>query len=184
MNIKEIQNNTNQKIKYFEEIQSTHLYAKQTEEQGDFVIIAEEQTGGIGTKGKKWYTGKGKNIAMTIIKHPNCKIEKLEGLTTKIAEGIRNVIKELFGYELKIKIPNDLLLNNKKISGILTEIHTQAEKIEYLLISVGFNVNEEYFDEGVTEIATSLKREYKKEFDREIIIIKIINKIEEIIEQI
>lgn len=183
MDIDYIEKMTNQKIKYFEEIESTHLYAKQIEKQGDFIIIAEKQTAGIGTKGRRWYTGTGKNIAMTIIKHPTCKIEKIEGLTTKIAESIRDVIKELYGYELKIKIPNDLILNNKKISGILTEIHTQAEKIEYLLISIGFNVNEDYFDEEIEKIATSLKREYKKEFDREIIVIKIINKIKEIIEQ-
>ena len=82
----------------------------------------------------------------------------------------------MYGYELRIKIPNDLMLNGKKICGILTEVHTQGEKIEYLLISIGFNVNETEFDE-LSDIATSLKKEYQKEFDREKIIINIINKI-------
>ena len=83
----------------------------------------------------------------------------------------------MYGYELQIKIPNDLTLNGKKICGILTEVHTRGEKIEYLLISIGFNVNEDSFSEELKEIATSLKMEYKEEFCREDIIINIINKI-------
>ena len=77
-------------------------------------------------------------------------------------------------------MPNDLILNGKKICGILTEVHTQGEKIEYLLISIGFNVNEEEFSKELIEIATSLKNEYKKEFDREEIIVNIINAINEL----
>ena len=72
------------------------------------------------------------------------------------------------------------MLNGKKLCGILTEIHTRGEKIEYLLISFGFNVNEEEFSEETKEIATSLKKEYKREFIREDIIRKVLEKIEEI----
>lgn len=184
MNIEEIENQTKQKIKYYKEISSTHLYAKQIANQGDNILIAEVQTAGIGTKGRCWHTGKNKNIAMTIIKHPTCSVQKLEGLTTKIAEAIVEVIKELYGYELKIKIPNDLMLNGKKISGILTELHSRSEKIEYLLISIGFNVNEDEFEGELKEIATSLKQEYHMEFNREEIISKIITKIDKLIEQL
>lgn len=70
----------------------------------------------------------GKNIALTIILHPNCKIEELNGLTTKIASKIKEAVYELYKYELKIKKPNDLMLNNKKICGILTEINTMRRK--------------------------------------------------------
>lgn len=184
MDIEKIEKQINKKIKYYKQIESTHMYAKQIQKEGDNILIAEEQTGGIGTKGRKWHTGKNKNIAMTIIKHPKCKIEKLDGLTIQIAQTIQKIIKELYGYKLEIKVPNDLILNKKKISGILTEIHTRGENIEYLLISIGFNVNEEDFNDEVAEIATSLKREYKKEFCREDIIIKIIREIEKIVEQL
>ena len=176
MNIEKIEKETKQKINYYKEIKSTHLQAKEIQNKGEAVLIAEVQTAGIGTKGRKWHTGENKNIAMTIVKHPKCKISELEGLTIKIAEDIKEVIKEMYGYELQIKIPNDLMLNNKKICGILTEVHTQGEKIEYLLISIGFNVNETEFGE-FNDIATSLKKEYQKEFNREKIIINIINKI-------
>lgn len=177
MNIEKIEQQTEQKITYYKEINSTHIHAKEIENQGDQILIAEIQTAGIGTKGRIWHTGESKNIAMTIIKHPKCKVEDLEGVTTKIAEVIQQTIKEMYGYELQIKIPNDLILNGRKICGILTEVHTQGEKIEYLLISIGFNVNEDSFSEELKEIATSLKMEYQKEFCREDIIINIINKI-------
>ena len=184
MDIKKIEEQTNQKIEYYKEIESTHLYAKKSEILGNKIIIAEKQTGGIGTKGRTWHTGEEKNIALTIIAHPNCKIKKLEGLTTLIAKKIQESIKELYGYNLQIKEPNDLILNNKKICGILTEIHTQEEIIKYLLISIGFNVNEEEFDLDIQEIATSLKKEFQKDFNREEIIINIINKIIKVIEQL
>lgn len=60
--------------------------------------------------------------------HPNCKIEELDGLTTKIADKIKEAVYELYKYELKIKKPNDLMVNNKKICGILTEINTMRRK--------------------------------------------------------
>jgi len=117
MNIEKLEKETKQKINYYKEIESTHLHAKEIQNKGDVVLIAEVQTAGIGTKGRKWHTGENKNIAMTIIKHPKCKVSELEGLTIKIAEDIKEVIKEMYGYELQIKIPNDLILNNKKICG-------------------------------------------------------------------
>ena len=171
------------KIEYFKEIESTHLYAKtiaENEENNGKVLLAEVQTGGIGTKGRSWYTGEGKNLAVTIILHPKVKVGKLDNLTVEIAKKIKEAIYELYGYELKIKKPNDLMFNNKKICGILTEIHTQGEKIKYLLISFGFNVNEDEFSEETKDIATSLKNETQKEFNREEILCRIIEKLENI----
>ena len=189
MDIEQIKQSKTRKIgknvEYYKEIASTHLYAKQIAENkknDGKIIIAEIQTSGIGTKGRKWYTGEGKNIAMTIILQPNCKINELDGLTVKIAKVVQNVIKELYEYSLEIKEPNDLFLNGKKICGILTEVNTIGEKINYLLISLGFNVNENQFSEETSAIATSLKKEYNKEFDREKIISCIIERLETEIE--
>ena len=107
------------KIEYYKEITSTHMYAKQIAkniENDGKIIIAEVQTAGIGTKGRKWYTGAEKNIAMTIILHPKSKAKELNGLTTKIAQCIQNAINELYGYKLEIKDPNDLMLKGKKFA--------------------------------------------------------------------
>ena len=70
------------------------------------------------------------------------------------------------------------MLNEKKICGILTEINTSGEKVNYLLISFGFNVNEDKFSEETKDIATSLKKEYNKDFIREEIIKEIIENLE------
>ncbi len=132
--------------------------------------MAEIQTQGIGTKGRNWYTGKYNNIAMSIILRPTVTIKELDGLTKDIAISVQKTIKKLYGYDLTIKEPNDLLLNGKKICGILTEINTISGKINYLIISLGFNVNEDRFSEETKNLATSLKKEYGKEFEREEII--------------
>lgn len=115
---------------------------------------------------------------MTIILKPKCKITDLKNLTIEIANCMQKTIYDLFEIRLDIKEPNDLILNGKKISGILTEINTIGEKINYLLISVGFNVNEEFFSDDLKDIATSLKKEFDKDFSREEIIVSFIRILE------
>ncbi len=173
-------------ILYYEEINSTHIEAKKLaieKIQDGTILIAKKQTNGIGTRGRSWYTGD-KNIAMTIILYPKCNIEKLNSITIQIAECMKQAINELYSYNLKIKEPNDLMLNNKKICGILTQIATKDDSIDYLLISIGFNVNEEEFSSDIVQTATSLKKEYGKEFERERIICKFLEILEKKIEYI
>ena len=185
MNIQKIkQANTKiigKQIQYQEEITSTHIVAKEIgndKQNSGKIILAEIQTEGIGTKGRTWYTGKYNNIAMSIILHPTVTIKELDGLTKDIAISMKQAIYELYGYNLEIKEPNDLLLNGKKICGILTEISTISEKINYLIISLGFDVNEDTFSKETKGLATSLKKEYGKEFEREEIIKKFIEILE------
>ena len=167
-------------IEFYDEINSTHIYAKENIDNlnDGTVILADKQTAGKGTKGRKWYTGAGLNIAMTIILKPNCDLDKISTLTVDTAEIVRKTIKELYNYELTIKKPNDLMINGKKIAGILTESNSIGNKLNYIILSMGFNVNEDNFDEETSDIATSLKREYKKEFTREEIILHIIENLD------
>ena len=115
---------------------------------------------------------------MTIILKPKCKITDLKNLTIEIANCMQKTIYDLFEIRLDIKEPNDLILNGKKISGIFTEINTIGDKINYLLISIGFNVNEEFFSDDLKDIATSLKKEFDKYFSREEIIVSFIRNLE------
>ena len=171
------------KIKYFDELPSTHLYVKENQDklENGTVIIANKQTAGIGTHGRTWYTGSGDNIAMSMIFKPECDLSSLNNITVDVAQSIKKTIRNLYNIGLNIKYPNDLLLNGKKICGILTEINTISGKINYLIISIGFNVNEICFDEETIKIATSLKKEYNKNFDRKEIILKIIQNINNIV---
>lgn len=171
------------KIKYYDELPSTHLYVKENQDklENGTVIIANKQTEGIGTHGRSWYTGSGDNIAMSMLFKPECDLSSLNNITVDVAQTIKKAIKNLYNIGLNIKYPNDLLLNGKKICGILTEINTISGKINYLIISLGFNVNEICFDEETIKIATSLKKEYNKNFDRKEIILKIIQNINNIV---
>ena len=119
---------------------------------------------------------------MTILLKKEWQVNELEGLTIKIAEAIQRGIKELLSVSLIIKKPNDLFLNGKKICGILTECSSTHHKVNYILIGIGFNVNEETFEGNLSDIATSLKKECRREFKREEIVIKILEELEKTLE--
>ena len=127
------------KIKYFDELPSTHLYVKENQDklENGTVIIANKQTAGIGTHRRTWYTGSGDNIAMSMLFKPECDLSSLNNITVDVAQSIKKTIRNLYNIGLNIKYPNDLLLNGKKICGILTEINTISGKINYLIIKIG-----------------------------------------------
>ena len=194
MDIKIIEKNLKTKyigrnIIYLEEVDSTQKLAKNVgatigrpcskEITNGTVIITNMQTKGIGTHGRVWYTEPNVNILMTIIVKPNCNISKLEGLTKKVATDIKEVIWNLYKIKLEIKEPNDLMLNNKKIAGILTETKLEKEMVKELFIGIGFNVNQESFPKEIEKIATSLKKEMKNNYSREEIIAEVLSKIDE-----
>ena len=170
-------------ILQFEEIDSTHKYLIENYKtlKNKTIVLADMQTAGIGTRGRSWYTGNKNNIAISILYKENLKLEELEGLTIKIADKIKKTIKKLYNIDLKIKEPNDLMLNNKKICGILTQVNTLNGKINYLIISIGFNVNEIEFSDEIKDIATSLKKEFGIDFNKKDIIEKIILELKDII---
>lgn len=171
-------------ILYFKEVTSTQEIAKQMAQEklpNGIIVLTDFQTQGKGTKDRKWIASKEQNIMMTLVLYPNTNISQLEGITIKIAQSIQTAIEELYGYELTMKEPNDLLLNGKKIAGILTQSVSQKEQVTNLYIGIGFNVNEINFPEELQTIATSLRKEYHKEFEREEIIAKILEDIERIL---
>ena len=115
------------KVIYFSQIESTHKYAiEHIQDLTDgTIVISEFQKGGIGTNDRKWYSERGKNIIMSIILKPKKELKTLDDLTVKISCCMKNAIYDLYGYKLEIKFPNDLLLNGKKICGILTRSKKQ-----------------------------------------------------------
>ncbi len=104
-------------IIYYDEIGSTQDEAKKLIKSGlenGTIFLANSQVKGRGTKERIWYSSKGNNITMTMVLFPKCNVNKIQNLTKIIAECMAEAISELYGYKLKIKIPNDLLLNGKK----------------------------------------------------------------------
>lgn len=168
MNLKKLKNiKTNylaKEIIYFNEISSTQNEAekriKQNIAKNGEIIIANSQTNGKGTHGRKWYTGNNENIAFSIVLFPNCNINQFKNLTIIIANCIVDTLKKLYNINVNIKYPNDIIYNNLKLGGILTQTTTINEKVKTLIIGIGLNVNQLDFAEEISEIATSLKREF------------------------
>jgi len=149
------------------------------------VIIAEEQTEGRGRLGKNWTSPKGKGIWLSIILRPNINPTDASKLTQIGAAAVWKGINQL-GIEALIKWPNDIVVNGKKVSGILTEMSGELNKINYLVIGIGVNVNLESrdFPEDIREIATSLKAEKGTEISRENLLAEILNNFEEFYEEL
>ena len=118
---------------------------------------------------------------MTITVYPNVDVNKLNNLTIDVARAMQKTIQDLYNINLNIKKPNDLIINNKKIAGFLVETGLIKQKVNYILIGVGFNVNEVDFCAEIKDIATSLKEEFKKDFSREDIIVNFIEDLENVI---
>jgi len=174
------------KVEYHETIGSTSERAKEIALKNNCeniqVVISELQTHGKGTKGRIWYSNPEKNILMTLIFYPQNTIEELQRITYSIAQMIQSAIQDLYDISLDIKLPNDLMLNGKKVCGILTESSIQNRRVNYLLIGIGLNINQMEFPEELQEIATSLKKEFSNvEFEREEIIVKIINRVKSLV---
>ena len=186
MNIEQIKNSLNtdyigRNIIYFETIDSTQKKAKElamANVQNGTLVLANMQENGIGTYGKIWHTEENSNILMTLVLYPNCNIDKLKTITIDIADCLVEAIKNLHGIQLSIKEPNDIILNGKKVGGILTETKLDKEFVNVLLIGIGFNVNQVEFPVEISEVATSLKKELSKDFEREEIVAEFLNGLE------
>ena len=113
-----------------------------------------------GTHGRIWHTDERNNIAFSFYIKSNCDISRLDGMTTEVAETILEVLKKTYNINLKIKKPNDIIYNNKKIGGILCETKIVGEKVKAIVIGIGINTNKKDFPEDIKQIASSILNEF------------------------
>ena len=156
-------------IHYFDRTDSTNIQARLAGEAGashGTLAVAEIQDGGRGRRGRNWISPAGVGVWMSLLLRPEISPVSASMLTLVMALAAQKGIKEATGIESQIKWPNDLVLNKKKICGILTEMGTNGVKINYVLIGVGINVNLKEFPEEMQDKATSLILESGQEYDR------------------
>jgi BirA family biotin operon repressor/biotin-[acetyl-CoA-carboxylase] ligase len=164
-------------IEKFKTISSTNKKAKEMSNLGVApwtVIVSEVQENGYGRKGEAWYSPLG-GLYFSIIL-PRGNIEDLQTITILSAFIVAKVIKESFNIEPLIKLPNDVLLNGKKICGILTE-NVIGSDVKLSVIGIGINTNIENFPNELKDIATSLKMELGHEVDNDVLLEKIITEL-------
>lgn len=155
-------------IIFFDSIDSTNTYAKNLAYEGakeGTVIISNTQINGKGRLEKQWISEKDSGIYMSIILRPNIELINCNQITLITSIALCRVLKSL-NLETYIKWPNDIILNNKKISGILIELSAEIEKVNYIIVGVGINVNNKSIDENIKDKATSIFLETKNIFSR------------------
>lgn len=173
---------------YYETIDSTQseiwrLYENKNTPNGT-LVLSDIQTQGKGTHGRIWHTDQKENIAFSFLVKLDCDAQKLDGITIKIAETIVEIMKDMYEVSLSIKEPNDLILNGKKLGGILTETKVSGNTAKCLVIGIGINLKQIDFAHDIKDIATSIKKETGKEIDRIEFITEFCNRFEKVLEEI
>lgn len=155
---------------YFDEIDSTQIFAKEKAKLGikNEIYIAKNQSNGIGRNGHSWFSAEGGLYFSFITDIYN------DIYTLTVGVAVHKALKELYGIETKIKWPNDLLINDKKIAGII------CEKINSLIVvGIGINTNVENEKiKEISEIATTLKSLFNININNDVLLDAIIKNIE------
>jgi BirA family biotin operon repressor/biotin-[acetyl-CoA-carboxylase] ligase len=167
------------KIYYFDVLSSTMDMATELGIKGapeGTLVLAEAQAQGRGRLGRSWLSPKYKGLYMSLILKPNILPNSAPVLTLLSAVSICEAIKEFAGLDIQIKWPNDLLLNNKKLGGILTELNAEMDAIRFVVIGLGLNVNNDR--KTLFQGATSLKEQKGENINRIGLLQEILRKLE------
>lgn len=157
-------------IFYTPVIDSTNTKAKQLAEEGypnGTVVIAERQEAGRGRRGRTWDSPAGDGIFMTLMLRPAIEPNNASMLTLVAALAVAAAIRKCTGRAAGIKWPNDIVMNGKKVCGILTEMSAQVDYVNHVVVGIGINVYNKSFPEEISQMATSLYLETKEGFERE-----------------
>ncbi len=145
---------------YYETIDSTNLKAKELAKEGcpeGTIVSAGYQAAGRGRRGRSWESPSQDSIATSMVLYPKMSPDKIGTVTLLAAIAVARAIESLpCGFTPLIKWPNDIVLKNKKICGILTEMSAVSGKAEYVVLGIGVNVHNRTFPEEIREKATSL----------------------------
>lgn len=170
------------RLKFYKIIDSTNEEAKrlfEKEGRGGILFAADSQSAGKGRRGRVWQSSLSTTIAMSYLLTPEFSADRASMLTLVMALAAAKGIKKACGLETKIKWPNDIVINGKKISGILTELSAEKNEIRYCIIGTGINVSVTDFPSEIKETATSLYLESGKRFSRSEITARIAEAFEE-----
>lgn len=165
----------------YEVTDSTNIRARLLAEEGapeGTVAVADRQSAGRGSRGRSWESPGGCGIFMSAVLRPDIPPVRASMVTLTSAYSIAKVLREGYGLDVKIKWPNDIVLNRKKLAGILTEMSSESDFIYHIVTGIGINVNMESFPEELSDKATSLRMETGRRFGRAVLTAEILNRLE------
>lgn len=149
------------RLEIVEQIDSTNdeLYRRGLAGEEEQILIAKEQTNGHGRLGRKWESEEGVGLYMSILLRPDFEPDKAPLLSLITGLAIKDAIEKVTGLTPKIKWPNDLVLNKKKVAGILTTSNIESEELKFSVVGLGVNMFQKLFPEELQDKATSLLME-------------------------
>ncbi len=152
---------------FLDSIDSTNRYAKlQSKDYESLLVVADEQIAGRGRLGRVWQSPKGEGLWFSLLLRPDLPSYAAAMLTQVAALAMHRAIMEVTAIATEIKWPNDIVIADKKICGILTEMTTEISALENVVVGIGVNVNQTDFPEDLKDIATSLSLVLGKEVSR------------------
>lgn len=172
------------RIEHFSEVDSTNEVAKQLALEGapeGSVIISEIQRKGRGRKEREWFSPKG-GVWMSIILRPEISPSQAAPLTLIAGLAVAKTLSRLYNLKCKLKWPNDVLINEKKVCGVLTEISAEAGGINYVIVGIGLNANIDIdsFPGEFRGAATSIKNALNKEILRDELVKRLLKELEKL----
>ena len=174
-------------ILFLREVGSTNDLAKELASYGvveGTVVVAETQTAGRGRLGREWVSPKG-GLWFSVILKPKLKPAEAVGLVFVAGLAVAEALRELYAVQVETKWPNDVLLKGRKVCGILSEMSTVDEKVNYVTVGVGVNANfdvEKAFPEELRANATSLENELGRKVKLEELFKALLEKLENVYE--
>lgn len=144
---------------YLDSVDSTNIAAKQLAAQGapnGTLVVAGEQTAGRGRRGRAWENARDENIMMTLLVRPRLPGELLPQLSLVCAIAVARGIEQVTGLTARIKWPNDVVVQGKKVCGMLLEMTAKDGGIDSVAAGVGVNVHQRVFPEAFAHTASSL----------------------------
>ena len=168
-------------VYYFSETDSTNIQAgllAENDSPHGTLVVAGSQQAGKGRRGRSWASEADRGIFMTLLLRPRINPCNASMLTLVAAMAVQKSICESLRLPTQIKWPNDIVLNGKKICGILTEMRTDRENIGHVLVGIGINVSNRKFSEEISNSATSLFLEIGREVDKTALIAEVLKRFE------
>ena len=169
-------------VKFYDTLGSTNLQAKMDAENGaeeGTLIVADMQTAGRGRRGRSWSSPPGTNAYFTLVLKPGFAVETSSMVTLVMGLAVAEGIRKVSGVEAGIKWPNDIVVNGKKVCGMLAEMSVEREYIHYIVIGAGINVGKQDFPAEIAETATSLWEECGRKVSRAELIAGVMKAFEE-----
>lgn len=164
-------------LKHFDSVDSTNEVAKRLAAKGEAnktVVVSEEQTAGKGRLNRDWVSKKGANLMFSILLRPDFRPQDASKVPIIAAVAVAQSLRNFAKLDAKVKWPNDVLVDGKKLCGIRCEMASDFDRIEYLVVGIGVNVNQVVFPRDIAEKATSVRGETNRTISRPQLLLSIL----------